>query len=194
MGNPWIYYSFVHLVTRGRRVIEEILSQEVTASGKERVLDLACGTGDFSPLFGVGSYVGVDLHEGYVRFAQRKFGRIFAVMDSRCMGFKDAIFDWSICVGLFHHLTDQEARLVLKELHRTLRHNGWGVIVELIHPLSKYNLLGKMAEKLDQGNFVRYTEQYRLLFSEYFFVDEMYQRQIWPCWDISVFRLRCHKP
>lgn len=193
LSNPWIYHSFIHLVTRGRKVIKEILSREVTVSGKERILDLACGTGDFSSLFGVGSYVGVDLHEGYLRFARRNFGRTFAVMDSRCMGFKDDVFDGSICVGLFHHLAGQEARLALEELRRTLKSGGWGVIVELIHPISKYNLLGKLVEKLDQGNFTRYPEQYCSLFSEYFSVEKMYQRQSWP-WDVGVFRLRCQKP
>jgi ubiquinone/menaquinone biosynthesis C-methylase UbiE len=154
------------LVTRGRRDIKKILSQEVTASEKERVLELACGTGDFSPLFAAGSYTGVDLHEDYVRFARKKSGRVFAVMDSRYMGFKDDIFDGSICICFFHHLADQEVRLVLEELRRTLKDGGWGVIVDIIHPVSKYNLLGKLVEKLDQGEFLRYPKQYHSLFSE----------------------------
>jgi len=58
-----------------------------------RILDLACGTGEFSTFFKEEDYVGIDIFREYVHYAERIHRRIFLLMDATNLGFKNEIFD-----------------------------------------------------------------------------------------------------
>lgn len=123
-----------------RRAIKEI----VCADSAQEILDIACGTGDFSiaiaKAMGPASHVtGVDISEGMLAVMREKLdaegleGRVGCGLgDSEAMGFADASFDRAaIAFGIRNFEHREKA---LREILRILKPGGKLVILELSVP------------------------------------------------------------
>ena len=123
-----------------RRAIKEIVSKD----RDQEILDIACGTGDFSIAIArrmsAGSHVtGLDLSEGMLAVMREKLraegleGRVSAGQgDCEAMGFADARFDAAaIAFGIRNFEHREKA---LKEILRVLKPGGKLVILELSVP------------------------------------------------------------
>ena len=123
-----------------RRAIKEI----VRTGEAQEILDIACGTGDFSiaiaKAMSPGSHVtGVDISEGMLAVMREKLaaegleGRVAVVPgDSEAMGFADARFDRAaIAFGIRNFEHREKA---LREILRVLKPGGKLVILELSVP------------------------------------------------------------
>ena len=142
-----------------RRTIREYLPD----SENQRVLDIACGPGAFSGLFAADVYVGVDINQRYVEYAQRRYRGTFHVMDARHIEFSDDSFDGVLVYGLLHHLNDDDAREVLKGVSRVLKPSGRALIIEDIPSESRLNVVGHLLHRIENGHFIRSAEEYRTL-------------------------------
>ena len=142
-----------------RRTIQEYLPD----SEKQRVLDIACGPGAFSGLFAADVYVGVDINQRYIEYAQRRHKGTFHVMDARHIEFSDDSFDGVLVYGLIHHLNDDDAREVLKGIARVLKPSGRALIIEDIPSESRLNVVGHLLHRIENGRFIRSAEEYRTL-------------------------------
>lgn len=111
-------------------------------TGKEVLLDVACGTGDFSlaaAFAGAGQVVGIDISEKMLEIGREKVaacGLEEKVMlrygDSERMEFPDNCFDAvTVAFGVrnFEHLT-----IGLREMYRVLKPGGKAVILEFSMP------------------------------------------------------------
>jgi SAM-dependent methyltransferase len=135
-------------------------------------LDVGCGTGsllDYLPK--EVEYVGYDLNAAYVEAARERYGeraRFFCVRvgsEGAVIGGSD--FDFVMATSLLHHLTDDEARHVLRSALRFLRPGGVffssdNVIHEKQSPIARFLI------SLDRGRNVRTPEGYRRLVEEFF--------------------------
>lgn len=123
-----------------RRAIREIVRSDM----KQEILDIACGTGDFSiaiaRAMGPESRVtGLDLSEGMLAVMREKLAaagleeRVSCGQgDSEAMGFADASFD---CVTIAFGIRNFEHReTALREILRVLKPGGKLVILELSVP------------------------------------------------------------
>ncbi|MBP5558560.1 MAG: bifunctional demethylmenaquinone methyltransferase/2-methoxy-6-polyprenyl-1,4-benzoquinol methylase UbiE [Bacteroidales bacterium] len=123
-----------------RRAIKEI----VCADSAQEILDIACGTGDFSiaiaKAMGPASHVtGVDISEGMLAVMREKLDaegledRVGCGQgDSEAMGFADASFDRAaIAFGIRNFEHREKA---LREILRVLKPGGKLVILELSVP------------------------------------------------------------
>ncbi|MBQ7269853.1 MAG: bifunctional demethylmenaquinone methyltransferase/2-methoxy-6-polyprenyl-1,4-benzoquinol methylase UbiE [Bacteroidales bacterium] len=145
------YDALNHILSLGidktwrRRALREI----VDAEGKpQRILDMACGTGDFSiaiaKKMAPGSYLlGMDITEGMLEVMRRKLVRrgLSDAVDTRCgdclsTGLEDASFDRITLAFGIRNFPDREAGL--REALRLLRPGGQLVILELSVPRNRF--------------------------------------------------------
>ncbi len=189
LESPSVYTLYQHFV-RAPATIERTLTRELRAGAGARVLDLGCGSGLYAGLFGADSYLGVDVSTRYIDFARRgNADRRFGVMDVCDLALKAESIDHVFSVGLFHHLSDGDATRTIAEARRVLRLRGRMVVVELIQPVSRYDLLGRVLVNADRGRHVRRPEGYRRMLSAAFDVSGEYLVRIGP-YDFCVFVLR----
>jgi SAM-dependent methyltransferase len=126
------------------------------------ILDLGCGTGAMAGHFRPESYVGVDPNPRYVARARATKSRYrFEVADGRSLPFADGSFDAVLIAGVIHHLDDDSARSVLQETSRVLvPGRGVLVMIEAVPARNRWNLIGRVIRRLDEGDFIRPSDHY----------------------------------
>jgi SAM-dependent methyltransferase len=125
------------------------------ALGNPRTLDCGCGTGEFAQLFDAEHYLGVDLHPGYVEFAQGRHPQHrFAVADLRSWPGAGTPFDLVLVNGVLHHLEDDAARAFLATAARQLAPGGTLLVIEDV-TLPRPPLLTRLVHWLDYGDYIR---------------------------------------
>jgi len=131
-----VYDAMNRVMTAGLDVRwRRLAAAEVVRPG-DRVLDAACGTGDFAVACldaGAGSVVGVDFSERMLERARRKAAEVEWVdADLLALPFESRSFDAATIGFGARNLADLE--LGLRELRRVLRPGGRLAILELTRP------------------------------------------------------------
>lgn len=112
----------------------------------KKVLDLGCGTGEYSlwyAMHGAGEVTGVDLSQGSLAKAREKKAQAnvtnanFIEKDILKVDFPDNTFDYSFSVGVLHHTGDPE--LGFEHLCRMTKPGGV-VVVSLYNTYSRFVL------------------------------------------------------
>lgn len=151
-----------------RRVVE----LAATSPG-DRVLDIACGTGDLARAFAkrAGWVVGADFSETMLnRAAARDGQRIsWCLADALCLPFPDGTFNMTTCA--FGVRNFQDIRSGLREMYRTLQPGGRAIVLEFgmpenraarwLYGLYLRHLLPRFATLVsrDRTNAYRYLER-----------------------------------
>ncbi len=126
-----------------RKAVEHIVSRK-----PQRVLDIACGTGDFTIALaraGVPQLLGIDISEGMLEVGRKKVADLglnieMKVDDSEALSLADDSVDAvSVAFGVrnFEHLQQG-----LNEMHRVIRPGGEVCVVELSVPQNPILLWG----------------------------------------------------
>lgn len=143
------YDTFNHITSLGidktwrRRSLKHIIDNE----RPQRILDIACGTGDYSiamakKMLPGGSLTGMDISAGMMEVMGRKLAAQtlpvpvdMKVGDSEATGFEDGSFDVVTIAFGIRNFEHREA--ALREIRRILRPGGRLVILELSTPENK---------------------------------------------------------
>lgn len=152
--------------------IHRIIREQLARRPGQKTLDVACGPGAFSVLFDPEGYVGVDINERYIAYAERHYRGSFQVKDARVLDFDSASFDEALVFGLLHHLDDEAAEAVIRALSRVLKPGGRALVIEDIPTESKLNLIGHLLHWVENGRFIRPAEAYRRLLLPYLSLKE----------------------
>jgi SAM-dependent methyltransferase len=133
--------------------------------GAPRVLDAGCGSGEYSSLFDPARYLGIDLHAGYLAYAQRRNpGYRYQRADLTRWPGTDQRFDLVLVNGVLHHLDDQAARAVLDTAVRHLAEQGTLLVIEDV-VLARPGLGARLVHALDHGHHIRDAARWRELVS-----------------------------
>ncbi len=183
--NPFIFNT-------ARRMFEANFSGEKKVIQEElgntygKILDVPCGTGEFSFLFKKIDYVGVDLDKTYVDYATKKHHKTFMVMDATKLNFQDHSFDSVLVIGFFHHLSEEQIDSVLGEVKRVLKKDGKFLLIEDAPVKNKLNFIGRLGQKYDRGATIREAKFYIDKLNKFFEVKRDYPMRS-GFWQYHVF-------
>lgn len=134
----------------GMRAISDALLRSVPGSGRGRLLDAGCGTGNNLLHFGVGwRAVGVDLSDQALRFCHSR-GVAVAGASLLQLPFRDGVFDCVTSFDVLYHRWIADDGAAVAELARVLRPGGsllvrvpalkllWGAHDEAVHSRHRY--------------------------------------------------------
>lgn len=189
VGYPPLWDLVRNVIEAGHRAEREIIHHELS-SLPGPLLDLPCGTAIYATELQDSDYIGVDLDLRLLRYARHKFpGRIFTCMDALRVGFADESFARVLVVGFLHHLGDEAVEQCLDELHRILRVGGTLLLIEDAPTRSRWNLPGRLLQRLDAGDIIRPAEWYETRLQRRFRIVRQ-EALLAGLWDYTVFVLR----
>lgn len=143
---------------------KETIAQYFPTAEHEYVLDLGCGTGEFSEFFGNKSYTGIDIDPANIKYAQKKYrNKKFLAADAKNLPFSQDYFDKILVVGVFHHLSGTDTDQVMTEVKRVLKPSGKILIME---DTKTKSVLTRLIHRLDQGSYIRSEKEWQELFSK----------------------------
>jgi len=117
------------------------------------ILDIGCGTGQMAK-FAKSQYAGLDLSQAYIEACKRTFTA--PNFSFKCGDVSQAKTFFSpkhsvLCVGLIHHLSDEQVITLLKDLVGLSSHQ-----VILMDPIAEQsNFLGRWFIRNDRGDYIR---------------------------------------
>lgn len=129
--------------------------------GRERVIDIGCGTGDLLQFLPTDvSYVGYDRNEAYIAAARERFAGRDARFECRALepaSKHEHAFDIALAIGLMHHLDDAEALILLESARAALSDTG---LLFLLDPVlvAGQSRLARFVVSQDRGQNVRTAE------------------------------------
>jgi SAM-dependent methyltransferase len=133
--------------------------------GHPTVLDLGCGTAEYAELFDPARYRGVDIHPGYIAFAQkRRPSHRFVVADVRTWTGEDDRFDLVMVNGVLHHLDDDAVAEFLATAKRLTKPGGTLLVIEDVD-LADPPLGTRLVHLLDHGDHIRDAARWEALVS-----------------------------
>lgn len=127
-----LYDCLSALFGLGRRFQRDIV-ERLALTGKERLLDVGCGSGRFlaevKRRFPRIAATGIDADPAILGMAERHLTRLgyhadLQVARAEALPFPDASFEVAVCTLVFHHLPTQAKHSVLREIYRVLRPGG----------------------------------------------------------------------
>lgn len=167
-----------------KKVIEKYFSPQ---SGKS-ILDLGCGTGEFSVFFNPATYTGIDIEQNYIDFAKENYKGKFLVGDATKLSFENGYFDGVVVLGVLHHIDDVYCRRILSEVKRVLKPSGIMLIMEDVDS-PEDNFFTRFIHSYDKGKHIRTEEGYTALLSTEFNIIEKYRIKSGLC-PYQVYSLR----
>ncbi|PSQ97628.1 MAG: SAM-dependent methyltransferase [Bacteroidetes bacterium SW_9_63_38] len=132
-----------------------VAQRTAAVTSGERVLDLACGTGELiariARTMPEADLAGVDLSAGMVEQARRKLSDIpnaeVQRADAHDLLFSADAFDAVVCANTFHYFTHPDT--VLAEVRRVLRPDGRFVVLDWCRDYRTCRLMDAVLSRID---------------------------------------------
>lgn len=162
LTSPQISIVLRKIVENNFKKQKKIIKKYFATRADDQVLDIGCGTGEFSVFFPAENYIGIDIDLDNIKYANKHYQRKFLVADGKKLPFKNNHFTKVLVLGVFHHLSDANAQMVLSEIKRVLRPDGRLLVME---DTRCANLVTNFLQHFDQGEFIRTGEEWLSMFS-----------------------------
>jgi ubiquinone/menaquinone biosynthesis C-methylase UbiE len=167
--NPSIYQAIIRPKFAIKKYIKNVIQKEFDFNDK-KVLDFGCGTGSNSFIFESKDYLGVDVDESRINFANKAFPQYtFKVIKDNTLPTEDNSLDYICIFAVIHHIPDNIFQEYIKEFKRVLKTDGKIVIIEPVlsdsHKFSNWFM-----KTFDAGEYIRYEEEYKKLLEKDFVI------------------------
>lgn len=178
----------------------EFLRSWSRLSPTDKVLDVACGTGEFERLIlsenPSQQIVGVDISEKMIELAQQKLQSYsnvdFQLASAAALPFDDASFDTIISANSFHYFDDPN--VALNEMKRVLKPNGNLIILDWCKDFLVCRICDWILQRIDPAHQQCYTqvEFHQFLSSNGFCVRQSATVRFGLIWGLMVATARPH--
>jgi SAM-dependent methyltransferase len=171
LSKPFLYDLFQELIG-AHKYRKNFVSKFIIPYPNERILDIGCGTAkilDYLPDYI--SYYGFDFDKNYINAAKKYFGNRGSFF---CANIAEAkfenlkAFDTVLAIGVLHHLSDKEAKILIKLAFKKLKKGGV-LITDDPCLIKKQNRLARFLILNDRGQKVRNLKGYQALTKNIFF-------------------------
>ncbi len=161
LNYPVVYLAVQRLLgAYGAR--QTCLREYARPQAGERILDVGCGPGYILDYLPECDFVGIDIDQRYIRYAQRRYprrGQFLCMELTEDSASQFLPFDLILCNGLIHHLTDEQTRNLLSLLRRLLRPSGRLMTLDGCY-YPQMSAMSRFLLKHDRGKYVRTEEEY----------------------------------
>jgi SAM-dependent methyltransferase len=159
-SRPVVYRALQRVAEPTTSRFRALLRRHVHALPHQRLLDLACGIGNYRADLS-GEYYGADINPDYIATAKRRQSGTFEVMDCRALTYPDRFFDHVVSIAATHHLDDLELQAMVRGAQRVCRDGGVLHIVDAILPQTGNRAFKRLWFGLDAGRFPRTLDHLR---------------------------------
>jgi len=143
-----------------------VVSRKFKPYLQDKVLDLACGTGELADYIHPKSYLGVDLNDKYIFYARsHRKQKTFLIGDITQLSLREK-FDTIAFIGSAHHLSDQQLDQLCRYIKRLKPKNF--LVVDGIPKPPLTSVLKFLDAKLGDGKYFREEPVLVGIFSRYF--------------------------
>lgn len=143
-----------------------LYSQRVSKRGS--ILDFGCSMGVCTDAFIERDYTGIDIDQKAIATAQVRYRKHpsvkFECRDILVDGITKNTFDSVVfgCAG--HHISDSDLRKIIPLLMDSLKRGGRLYFFDPIVQKNKDSIITRFFIAVDQGRFMRTSQEYRVLF------------------------------
>jgi len=137
------FYDTLMKVAMPEEMLKNALLEEAHIRPGQKVLDFGCGTGTLT-IWGKlkypeTSFVGVDVDENILRFARKKVAQQkldiqIDIYDGFNLPYEDKSFDCIVSSFVFHHLSTEQKKEILKQCYGILRPGGEILVLDFGNP------------------------------------------------------------
>lgn len=164
-------YSFFQNIMGAKRMRDELVLEYVKPYSGMKLLDVGCGPADILDHLNDIDYYGVDISEQYISSAKKRStnNKTTFLCGNLTRDFISVLprFDRVICVGVLHHLNDEECLDLFSISKSLLKLGGSLLSVDPCYDENQ-NIFAKFIIKNDRGQNVRKAIDYRELALGYF--------------------------
>ena len=178
--NPSIFIFLRRILENNFKGEKKVLAEHFVCAPDESVLDIGCGTGEFSVFFNPEMYTGIDIEKKYIDYANKNYKGTFLVGDATRSPFTDGEFQKIFISGVLHHLDDETSGHELDEARRVLAKNGTLLVMEDVNR-PKNHFITRLLHRLDNGIFIRNKDGYEKIIHDKFFIEKTFDMQSGLC-------------